>query len=204
MSHRRTAVRHYALSLLKDKIDVGGRVYANRPSPVFLHELPCLLVFFTAEPVDIIVGDTYSPKEYQRNLRLNVDILTEDPDDLEEPLNASQQGEDLLDALAWQVENAFADDWTFAKLLPGYQTTDTDGGLLMGLRLVSTDPYNLDTNGERRIMAQRLQFETPYETPAYLDKKYSSFSEYQAQFFEVKDGIKTDTILLEAEGEING
>jgi len=201
--HRRTAIRKYVKKLLKNKVDVGDRIYCNRPSPIFLHELPCVLIFFTAEPVDIIVGDTTNPKEYQRNLRLNIDVITDEPIDPDLELNESDAAEDVLDAMAWQVEMAMADDWTLSKLLPGYDPNAQEvNGLSMGTRLVSTDPYNIDTDSERRLAGQRLQFEVPYETPAYTDKKYTDFLEYLAEFYEVKDGEVVDNVLTAAEGKV--
>lgn len=207
MGHHRTAIRRYAVELLKNKVDVGRRVFPERPSPIFIQEVPCVLVYFVSEPVDIIVGDTYSPKEYQRNLRVSVDVWTNatiDPEDIEENpgVNDSQDAEDRVDYLAWQVERAFSDDWLFAQMLPGYDANNPQG-LTMGMRLVSTDPYNVDVESETLAIAQSLQWEIPYETSAYVDKKYADFAEYQTDIMRVNwDENTVDPVLLSAEGKL--
>ena len=200
--HLRTAVRKYAVELIKANVDVGERVFPNRPSPIFATETPCVLVYFAAEPMDIIVGDQYNPKEYKRNLRLNIDILDTETVNPAADINKNSGVEDILDTLAWQIENAMADDYQFAKNLKGFNPNGNYESLLLGSRIVSTDPYNIDLSGEERIVAQRIQYELPYETPNYLDKKYPYFTDFYAQFNYVKDGEDTGEILLEAEGKI--
>lgn len=202
--HLRTNIRHYAVNLLKEKVDVGERVFASRPSIINPDEVPIILVYFAAEQAEIIVGDTYSPKEYQRNMRLNVDIMTTETVNPDVPLNENQETEDLLDTLAWQVERAFSDDWTFARLLQGYDPNARDNeSLSLGMRLVSTDPYNVDVEGLDRIVGQRLQWEIPYNTPAYLDKKYSNFEHYRADVVRPgSDETTIDPVLISAEGEL--
>lgn len=200
--HLRSAVRKYAIKLLKDNVDVGKKVFPNRPSPIFASEVPCILVYFAAEPTDIIVGDQYNPTEYKRNLRLNIDILNVETVNPAADINENTGVEDILDTLAWEVENAMADDYQFAKNLKGYEPNKQYASLLLGSRIVSTDPYNIDLSGEERIVAQRIQYELPYETPNYLDKKYPYFTDYYAQFNYVKDGVDTGEILLEAEGKL--
>lgn len=198
--HQRTAIRRYAVDLLKGSVDVGGRVYANRPSPVFFDNLPCVLVYFQAEPAEVVVGNQYSVKEYQRNLRLVVDILVEEQVDQSVEHEFNQAAEDLADKLAFEVERAMYRDWTFARQLPGYASEGPDCGLLLGLRLVDTTPYNIDSDGDRRIVAQRIEFEAPYMSAGYVDLKYADFLQYQAELYPA--GAGADVPRLESEGDV--
>ncbi len=181
MAHNRTGIRHYARDLLVDSVDVGGRVFLNRPHPVFFDSLPCVLVYAAAEPVEVIVGDQYSPKEYQRNLRLNVDIVVEEQCRPDVDPESNMAAEDLADKLAWQIERAFSNDWTFARRSPNFDPNANAPGLLLGLRLVDTTPYSIDGEGDVRLLVQRMQWELPYESPAYVDSKYRDFLEYYAE-----------------------
>jgi hypothetical protein len=203
MAHARTAVREYAVDLVKNNVDVGGRVFANRPDPVFLSELPCALVYFSDEQNDIIGGDTMRPRVYQRNLRLNVDILVEEQLRPNTNKALNQAAEDLCDKLADQCERAFFNDHLFAKSLPDYDAnTNWNIGLLLGSRLAATTPYNTDSDGETRIVAQRLQWELPYDTALQGDKKYKNFLSYKADIIRINSDEDTvDRVLREAEGE---
>ena len=169
--HKRTAIRHYAVELLKHKVDLGGRVFANRPAPRFLENLPCICVYFEAEPTTTKVGSGNIPKQQERTLTLNVDILTEDPIDSESEIEMSQKGEDFLDEIALQVEMALYDDKFFAKELDGYDPQDIDSGLIDGVILTNTIPYGMDSGGDRRIIAQRLQWNAIYETDCFRSGK---------------------------------
>ena len=196
----RTEIRRYIVAMLKDSLDIGGRVYANRPSPIFLQELPVCLVSFQTEPAKVIVGDRYSPKEYQRDLRVNIDIMVDQPVDPDTSLNESQKAEDYLDFLTWQAEQAMFGDWLLAERLPDYDPNNPCG-LTLGMSLISTDPYNVDTDSDRRIIAQRSQFEVPYETSAYKDLRFSTFEEYNIKINRVGyDENTVDPTLIEAEG----
>jgi len=198
--HQRTVIRRYLVNLLKANIDVAGRVFPNRPSPLFLQELPCVLIHFGQEPAEVIAGDMYSPKQYQRNLRTNIDVITEELIDPDSLLNESQKTEDKMDFLAWQIEQTIFDDWTLGRNLPDYDP-EVPNGLTLGMRLVNTEPYIIDDKTERRILANRIQFETPYETDAYKLKRFKDFDEYDMKINRV--GWTADTVdptLIAAEG----
>ena len=206
MGVERSSIRYYAAALLTKELQgVGDKIFMNRPNPVFLEELPCVLIYFEEENVEVISGDNEQPVEYQRNLRLSVDCWAEEQrrDDLEDP-NKNQSGEDYLDYLGEQIETIFADDFLFAKLLPGYDPNTNYDGLLMGMRILSVTPYDPNTEGDRKCIAQRLLFEMPYQTSFYKkERKFKDFSEYLFQIIRVgSDESTIDRVLLEAEGEL--
>jgi len=202
--HPRSALRRYLVDLLKDTVDVGGRVFPNRPSPVFISEVPCVLVHFSTEPTDVIVGDMYSPKEYQANARVNIDFLTDEVINPDAEPNENERTEDRLDFLSHQARQAIFDDWTLAKRLPGFDGNNpkTWTGLSLGMRLVSADPYNMDVDSERRVAAQRDQFEIPYQFSAYKDYRFKDFKEYKAEILRLDYKTATDPVLLAAEGDL--
>lgn len=194
--------------MLKTRVDVGGRVFANRPSPLFLEELPCICVHFGPEPTTVITGSPKIPRDYERNLTLYVDIINDDPIDEESTPEQSQKNEDFVDEIAFYIERAFDDDIFLAKDLPDYNPRDKTKdaraiGLTYGRVLSSTDPYNADSKGDRRVIGSRLSWQLPYGTSAVIDKKLEDFNEYNAKFQKV--GATEDTVdptLLEAEGTI--
>jgi len=180
--HQRGPIRKYLRALLREKIpQVANKVWNGRPSARFLEMLPCIVISYGPETTEIISGDEKSPKLYERKFRLNLDILTRDTaddtaDDWDPETNDS--AEDEADEIAGEVEKVLADDSTLGRMLADWDPEEGDG-LSLGLRIISTDPYNIPGNVEPRALVQRLTIEVPYETPALIDKKYKSFREYR-------------------------
>jgi len=204
VAHPRTAVRRYAVLKLKNNSDVGGRVFSSRPSPVFLDELPCILVYFADEPATVIGGSELFPRAHQRGLMLNTDVLVEEKIDPDTDPLLNELAEDEADEIAYRIEKAFFNDITFATDLSGYDAnTNHEIGLLLGMRLIGTTPYNVDTEGDRRILGQRIQWELPYDTDVQGTKKYDDFNEYYMAIIRVDSTAQTvDRELLEAQGEL--
>ena len=202
--HNRTGIRKYVKNLLRLKVtEVSNRVWFDRPSSRYLDMLPCVLVSTGPEQVEIISGSENTPKVYLRRLRLQVDILTRnllsesdefDPD-------SNETAEDTADMIAGQTEKCLADDCTLGRLLPTWNP-ETGEGLARGLSIISTDPYNIDSDTEVRVLVQRITIEIPYETNAFIDKKFTSFREYFMSINKVGyDSTTIDPILLSAEGQ---
>ena len=203
MKPERTKIRHYVSNMLKGKVDVGDKIFTSRPSPVFISEVPCVLIYFQEETNKIIRGDKHNPHEYERDLKLCVDVLVAENIDPDADVNESLDTEDRLDFLGAQVEHRLGDDWTLSQDLPGYNPNDSESDYLsLGIAHEGTSSYNIDVSAERRISAQRATYSVPYITEAYANKKYSTFEEYKADFLEVKDGETQDHVLISAEGEI--
>lgn len=202
-THARSAIKHYAVNMLKTQIDVGERVFANRPDPIFLEELPCICVYFDEETTDILSGDRYHVREYQRETMLVVCIVVEDLVAPQTSINISQRGEDFIDYLGYQVEQAFFDDIHFARNLTGFDPNTNVQGLTLGQRLLSVAPYEVAIENEKRMIAQELKWVLPYQTPGYVNKKYPTFAEYYADIVRVGSTEETiDRVLIAAEGPL--
>lgn len=200
--HLRTPIRRYLVDLLKSEVDVGGKVFPNRPSPIFLNETPCVLVYFATESAEIIVGDKYNPKEYERTPQVNIDVLSDEVINPAANPNESQETEDRLDFYSWQIEQAIWGDQLLAKNLDGYDP-DNPCGLTLGISLLSNEPYNIDTGSDRRIVAQRNAFSVPYNSIAYREYRYKTFEEYNMKINKVGWDLTTvDPTLNEAEGKL--
>lgn len=105
MDVKRAQIRRYITAALKESVDVGGKVYSCRPDPVFLEELPCVLVYYSDEGAETFIGDRYNQKTIERKLRVNVDIWSDQQLNPDVDFRANEDGEDFLDYLGWQVEH---------------------------------------------------------------------------------------------------
>ena len=204
--HNRTPIRKYVRTLLRSKIpSINNRVWSGRPSPRYLDLLPCILISYGPEQVEVISGDEKSPKEYERRFRLQIDVLTRDcidpdVDDWDPEMNDT--AEDEADEIAGEVEKTLSDDWTLGRMLKTWNPEE-GAGLSQGLRIISTDPYTIGSEMDPRALVQRITIEIPYTTPAYINKKYSTFKEYAAEFLKTPYSPTTiDPVLTSAEGKI--
>jgi hypothetical protein len=196
--HYRADIRHYVRDLLKEGVDVGGRVYACRPYPVLRGEFECVFVYFASEKNRIIEGQQYVPKTYERTLTLSVDIwVPEKVDPTSGPFENSE-AEDRADELGQRVEYLLSQDFRLAKRLDDYNP-DLNYGLSVGISLEETQPYIVDGDAEYRILAQSIKFNVPYHTQATSDKRPKPFEYYQADQVDPADGV----VLLSTEGKIN-
>lgn len=200
--HHRTTIRRYIQALLLKKMDMGKRIFTNRPSPRFLETLPCVCIHYGPEPANIWRGDEYNVDEYERKLTILVDIILEEqlrPDmDIEENMDA----EDLLDSHGLDVENAMDHDHTLGRLLDDWDD-ETGEGLSMGSRLISVDPYKIGEDADREIIAQRLTFEVPYLSETILNLRLPDFLYYRVDIN--KPGFEENTVdpeLISAEGTV--
>jgi len=204
MSSTRKAIRQYATNLIKSKVDMGDNVFANRPSPRLLDQLPCVCIFWGSETTKIISGSSYRPLEHERTPILYVDIINDDTSTETSTPAESQANEDYLDDKADIIEREFFDDITFSRLLPGFDPDVVTEGLLYGLDLTSTEPYLLDEEGDRRIIATRMSWILPHQKETLKDdKKYKDFLQYHADF--IRPGSDKDTVdraLISAEGDV--
>jgi hypothetical protein len=191
--------------MLKEKVDVGGRVYSNRPdSPLFLEEVPAICVTFGQETNEVFVGTDFKPKEYLRHLTLVITAAVDSAKDPDADINESQEAEDYLDWLMEQVEHAVEDDWRLAKRLTGYSPTKHTPGLTHGSKQTTTATYEVTTDDERRLLVQDTTYVFPYITHTYRDKRLPDFLEYYAALIRVGSNEETvDRVLLDAEGELS-
>ena len=141
MDAKRAKIRRYVTELLRESVDVGGNVFSCRPDPVFITEVPCVLVYYTDEGVQPWVGDKYNQKRTERMLTLNVDVWSDQTIDPDLDPRKNEGGEDRLDWLSYQVELAIWDDQKLAKRLPGYDANTNYCGLALGTALLSVVPY---------------------------------------------------------------
>ena len=194
MIHPRTPIINYAKALVQNTGLFGTNVFLNRTSPVLLEEIPCSILYFTDESIEVISGTSDYPRAYRRRLKLSVDVLIDEQ---------TSSTEETIDDICYTVERAIEDDFLFKKLLPDYDPTSrTNTALLMGQALRQVTPYNPDSDGERRILAQSMLWDLPYNYDVAADLKLEDLNEYLMEIIKVgSDESTVDRVLLSAEGE---
>lgn len=131
----RAAVR---AALVAADTAAGARVFGMRPSPLRRLELPALAVYFEEESVTESSRHN-APRDVERDGRLVVEGIVE----------ANEETEDALDALALEVETALGQDPTF-----GGRCSDS---LLQRTTLDVTDA------GDKLLGVVRLEYVASYE-----------------------------------------
>lgn len=104
-THQRSVIRQAVIDrLILDVVSVGGRVYAQRKTPVDESNLPAILVYTDSESIDQVDNVLY-----KRTLKLSVEIQAGGVD---EPTVSAQ-----LDSIATEVETSFLNDEQFGDLV---------------------------------------------------------------------------------------
>jgi len=160
--------------LTKDKL----KVFASRPNQIFLSELPCVLVYFESEDVEVYTGDKHFPKSYRRSLSINVDVLvTENKSNIEQTMKQLDDFSEVIEAL--------------------FHNDPTLNGKGYGGRLVRVVPFSVEDGAETNAYCQRNQFIVDYSSDCFADLKLQTFKEYDAKI-QTQDGAS-----IEASGSLN-
>ncbi len=182
----KTQIRRHIAAMMKTKVDTGGRVYESQPSPRFLGQLPCVCVFYGTEAVEITKGDKSNVREYRKDLRVIVDILAEESIRQGDP-EENTSCEDFLDIQGERVETALEED-------PYLVISEEGDDLSQGAVLLSSEPYKVAEDADRRVMAQRLTYSVPYLRETSATNKLADFLYYGTEIPEYP--------LYGAEGEV--
>lgn len=119
--HPRTVIRKGVAALLRGRTSAGQRVFASRVAPFMARELPAIGVYTTEEDIDD--GET-SPRRYTRTPLVVVQLVVE----------SDQDAEDVLDALALEVEALLLGDPTWGDLADDSLLTKAETFLVEGGR----------------------------------------------------------------------
>lgn len=176
-----TLIRNYIKAMLKQHVDIGGRVFFGRPnSPLFREEMPCINVHFGEEPAEVLTGSAVNVREYKKTCDLVLTVVAENntTDDYPEAIDA----ENTVDIICYQIEEIFKADNKLAKQLPDYDPNTNFLGLSYGCRLISSTVYDVDTEAEKAIVGKVLRYEVPYLDHGWPDKRFPEFINAIFQF----------------------
>lgn len=170
---KRKAIRKKVVALLKDAVDVGGRVEAQRPLPVWLQslassggELPACAIYFNTESAE---HRGSAPRWYRRKMALHVEVLHN---------SGVKDLADFLDDRAYEVEFALLRD-------------ETLGGLVNWCSLSETLPMVYDYEGESNVASIRLIFMVEYDMDTVQDVLLDEFLKFQAKY-QTTDGAEAE------------
>lgn len=169
--HRRRIIRHRVRQLIRQWVDVASdKVFISRPNPVFVNEVPCILIYFTEEPSD---NKTSAPKRYVRDLNLVVEIMHRDRENITD--DEDFELDDFLDSRAYEVE--------FAILHERYLGLDPEEyEWLHEVDLTSTMPATLVFEGDQRVAALRVVFSVKYETDYDESIRLDEFLKFTSKY----------------------
>ena len=179
--HRRTLIKNRIVTLYKEYVDIGDRVFASRPDPLFLTELPTLLVYFEGEEIDDQVTE---PRYNNRVMTVHSDVIV-----YEMPID---QVERFLDERAFEMEAA----WTANRYLAPAPHAEL-GKWLRETKLVGCTPVNVDGGGDRIFKSLRLINTVEYETEAFIhdptaeNDALTEFLRFKANY-ETTDGAEAE------------
>jgi hypothetical protein len=194
--HKRKQIRHAIKQFIIDaaiaEIRTGSgltatyRVYANRPTPLWEVELPCVCIYTAmpesgSEPSEL----ESRPSMYTRDLKIAVEILAKADGDVD----------DALDDIAENVEQAIGDNQeSLARQLvdDAEGTVITDAGIV---DLINTDVQLVD-DGRKIIGSCKMTFVVPYVAP--LGTLTDQGSALRYIHTKINDSVDTDRALAES------
>jgi hypothetical protein len=197
MMHKRKQIRQAIVGFIQDadiaEIREGTgesttyRVYANRPTPLWEAELPCVCVYTAmpesgSEPSEV----ESRPSIYKRDLKVAVEILAK----------ADASVDDTLDDLAEKVEQAIGDNQeSFARqaVADSEDTVITDTGIV---DLINTDIQLVD-DGRKIIGSCKMTFVVPYNAGLGTVSDVGDSARYIHT--QIADSEDTDKILAESQ-----
>lgn len=141
--HPRKQIRDKVVSLLIGKTDAANNIFPSRVRPIEEQTLPTVQVYANSESTEIWQE---APREYERKLSLSVQITAKADDSLE----------DVLDAIAIQVEDVLRQDHTLGELCRDV--------ILSGTELT------LNQNGDTLIGSCNITYDILYYTRAVADR----------------------------------
>ncbi|MBI4212049.1 MAG: hypothetical protein HY540_05365 [Deltaproteobacteria bacterium] len=141
--HPRKQIRDKVVSLLIGKTDAANNIFPSRVRPIEEQMLPTVQVYANSESTEIWQE---APREYERKLSLSVQITAKADDSLE----------DVLDAIAIQVEDVLRQDHTLGELCRDV--------ILSGTELT------LNQNGDTLIGSCNITYDVLYYTQAVADR----------------------------------
>ncbi len=184
---KRKLIRKQVVSLLKNKTDVGKRVFPNASIPIWEKELPVILIFPRSEPA---TEYAQAPKELNRDLDLAVEIVAKGPEvdeDGNEP-RGQKSLQDILDDIAEQVEDLMSPDTSLGGTADESSLTNTE--------------FEFESIGGVPIGSARLTFEITYKTfyPRNVDKQ-GSIEDFKKS--EIEYNIGADPLTREAKDSLD-
>ncbi len=179
MPHERQDLRDAVVTqLVAAGMSVGSRVYKTRMGPIRATELPAVCVYISDETVDPTSRMT-APREMKRTAKVVVEAYA----------RATEDVDDVLDALALEVETAMDVDLNFDETAFDSVLTSTELGIQM--------------TGDRPMGAVQLTYSVIYHSDSRVAAPEDDFEGADAQYSLAGDQLTADqaqdTIELETE-----
>jgi len=137
MGHPRAGIRHYVRNLLKTPDNTeypttaGNKVFAMRTVPVQREDTPAVGIYTMNEQVDSDYAYYIGTDPVRRLLTLNIDIYAIDKFN-QSTGQVSEQADDLVDTVAWEVEAKLINDPTLGGRIDQLKYSTFDVQLVGG------------------------------------------------------------------------
>jgi hypothetical protein len=168
--HFRDIIRKRLVSLLKDNLDVGNKVFESRPNSLWLSEVPCALIYFTGETGN---DKDSKPRRYWNMVDINIHILC--------------------------YFNPKADSWLDARALEVQYTMENNAYLnldfVQDVKYLRTTPSTVSDEGQQDISTIQLVYQVEYlDSLEYATEQPQKLSEIFIQYDKEKQKIAKDLI----------
>lgn len=165
--------------MMKEGTDLAQRWFCSRPTPAFIEEMPCGLIYFTDE---IAEHENSAPRRYVRTLLLTTEVLH-----MMEP-EREVHIDDWMDSRAFEIEAAFLADRNMG--LPE---------LVQDSRLVRTQPTQLSIEGEMDVASIRLFWEIVWAHDNYNTSQLTEFLRFTAEHRTTGGATAVDDVHIREE-----
>lgn len=172
--HPRILIRNTIKSKMKGCVDIGERVENSRPNPVWLNEVPILLIYYVDEGAD---AQDRRPPIYKRELDIVCEVLQRQVNNVD----------DYLDSRAFEIEYAMENE-DFLNLV-----------YVEGVDLVGTTPYTYKADGNEFIESVKVRYKITYKWIPEIVVDVKEFLMFENKIETTEGAEATDLVTIREE-----
>lgn len=172
--HPRKLIRDKVTNLMKFYVDIDERVFNSRPNPIWLQEVPVMLVYYVDEEAD---SQDRRPPIYKRELDIVCEVLQRQVNNVDE----------YLDSRAFEIEYAM-EAYDFLDLI-----------FVERVDLIRTQPTTINASGNEFIESVKVYHKITYKWIPEVVVDIKEFLKFENKIRTTEGAEATDLVTIRQE-----